>query len=50
MHSAEVAETNTQGSLAAGHRETLFVLPQMAGADAKEAAQALVSGAQAPKQ
>ena len=27
-----------------------FVLPQMAGADAKEAAQALVSGAEAPKQ
>jgi len=27
-----------------------FVLPQMAGADAKEAAQALVSGADAPKQ
>ena len=27
-----------------------FVLPQMAGADAKEAAQALVTGAEAPKQ
>ncbi|MBC7804224.1 MAG: hypothetical protein H7Y16_10140 [Candidatus Parcubacteria bacterium] len=27
-----------------------FVLPQMAGADAKEAAQALVAGAEAPKQ
>ena len=27
-----------------------FVLPQMAGADAKEAAQALVTGADAPKQ
>jgi len=27
-----------------------FVLPQMAGADAKEAAQALVSGADVPKQ
>ena len=26
-----------------------FVLPQMAGADAKEAAQALVAGAEAPK-
>ncbi len=26
-----------------------FVLPQMAGADAKEAAQALVTGAEAPK-
>ncbi|MEK6243030.1 MAG: hypothetical protein AABM33_00895 [Pseudomonadota bacterium] len=27
-----------------------FVLPQMAGADAKEAAQALIVGAEAPKQ
>jgi hypothetical protein len=27
-----------------------FVLPQMAGADAKEAAQALIAGAEAPKQ
>ena len=27
-----------------------FVLPQMAGSDAKEAAQALIAGAEAPKQ
>jgi len=38
------------GLALAGFIAVSFVLPQMAGADAKEAATALVSGAEAPKQ
>jgi hypothetical protein len=38
------------GLALAGFIAVSFVLPQMAGADAKEAAQALISGAEAPKQ
>ena len=38
------------GLALAGFIAVSFVLPQMAGADAKEAAQALVTGAEAPKQ
>ena len=38
------------GLALAGFVAVSFVLPQMVGADAKEAAQALVTGAEAPKQ
>ena len=38
------------GLALAGFIAVSFVLPQMVGADAKEAAQALVTGAEAPKQ
>ena len=38
------------GLALAGFIAVSFVLPQMVGADAKEAAQALVAGAEAPKQ
>ena len=38
------------GLALAGFIAVSFVLPQMAGADAKEAAQALIAGAEAPKQ
>ena len=38
------------GLALAGFIAVSFVLPQMAGADAKEAAQALITGAEAPKQ
>ena len=38
------------GLALAGFVAVSFVLPQMAGADAKEAAQALIAGAEAPKQ
>jgi len=38
------------GLALAGFVAVSFVLPQMAGAEAKEAAQALIAGAEAPKQ
>jgi len=38
------------GLALAGFVAVSFVLPQMVGADAKEAAQALISGTEAPKQ